>query len=138
MWKAGTGFTCREASAIRCFSPGTAVYLKNRDFFCSLPPGCSFFFGWRKICFAAGRRQHILAIEYCKAISQLHSPIIPHTISRIGHAHDSDAPIYEGDFPSASQLRAMLRQNRTLPDFYRKKRQKFFWSSRHWGCAVRF
>ena len=63
---------------------------------------------------------NILGIEYCKAISQLHSSLIPHTISRIGHAHDSDAPIRTGDFPSASQLRAMLSENQDITAFLPK------------------
>ena len=60
---------------------------------------------------------NILGIEYCKAISQLHSSIVPHTISRVGHSHDSDAPIHAGDFPSASQIRVMLHEGQEVTPF---------------------
>lgn len=50
---------------------------------------------------------NILGIEYCKSLFRLHSPIHPHTILRIGAAHDSQLALpQEGAvIASASQIR---------------------------------
>lgn len=106
------------------FSRELPVYLKNGISFAAARQAAVSSLAGEKYASLLDGANNILAIEYCKAISQLHSPIIPHTISRIGHAHDSDAPIYEGDFPSASQLRAMLRQNQDIAGFLPEKAAK--------------
>ena len=52
---------------------------------------------------------NILAIEYCKALTLLSSPIQPITISRAGASHDAAEPSRgSGGFASASYLRARL------------------------------
>ena len=52
---------------------------------------------------------NILAIEYCKALTLLSSPIQPITISRAGASHDAAEPLRgSGGFASASYLRARL------------------------------
>ena len=52
---------------------------------------------------------NILAIEYCKALTLLSSPIQPITISRAGASHDASEPSRgSGGFASASYLRARL------------------------------
>lgn len=52
---------------------------------------------------------NILAIEYCKALAQISSPIQPITISRAGAPHDAAEVLDNfGEFASASCLRALL------------------------------
>lgn len=53
----------------------------------------------------------ILAIEYCKAILRLQSPLRPMTVRREGSYHES----LEKENPSASMLRSMERWNGYVP-----------------------
>lgn len=57
---------------------------------------------------------NILGIEYCKALQTLGSAILPFTIRRGGAAHDSGGLLEDGQTPSSSQIRAVLR-NGGLP-----------------------
>ncbi len=53
---------------------------------------------------------NILAVEYCKALLTLNSPIQPHALPRRGPDHDQ--PGQQQGFCSASQLRAMLAEGK--------------------------
>lgn len=50
---------------------------------------------------------NILGVEYCKSLLRAESAVQPVTVSRVGAAHDSEAA--EGEIPSASVIRALLR-----------------------------
>lgn len=50
---------------------------------------------------------NILAVEYCKSLLRRGSAILPVTVPRRGAAHDGTAQ--EGENPSASEIRALLR-----------------------------
>ncbi len=52
---------------------------------------------------------NILGIEYLKALSKLHSPIVPYTIPREGANHDDTIPF--GNYASASLIRKLISDN---------------------------
>lgn len=54
---------------------------------------------------------NILAVEYIKALHELHSPISPCTIQRIGSAHDSLTAV--DNIASATLIRQMIYENNT-------------------------
>ena len=54
---------------------------------------------------------NILGVEYCKALLRRRSPLRPLTVRREGSAHDG--ALLPGAHPSASALRALLRQGET-------------------------
>lgn len=57
----------------------------------------------------------ILGIEYTKALLRESSAIVPTAFKRIGAGHDAEAAV--GEFHSASELRAMLRDGQSLDSY---------------------
>jgi predicted nucleotidyltransferase len=53
----------------------------------------------------------LLAVEYLRAVSDLGAPLEPIAVQRLGPGHDQPG---EGDYPSASQLRAWMREGRDV------------------------
>ena len=53
----------------------------------------------------------LLAVEYLRAVSALGAPLEPIAVQRLGAGHDQPG---EGDYPSASQLRAWMREGRDV------------------------
>ena len=56
---------------------------------------------------------NILGVEYCKSLLRTKSTVQPVTVPRVGAAHDSEET--EEEMPSASAIRAMLRNGEREP-----------------------
>lgn len=57
---------------------------------------------------------NILAVEYLKAIYELHTDLTPFAVQRLGSAHDGAG---EGDQRSASEVRALIRRGESAAAF---------------------